>query len=245
MSSGISIAVECLSNESRMGFSQTHQSSVVTLDNGSSLVTPQAIRDWLMSLPADSPASHSVAQAKDSEQTTPETCGPPRSMPFASFDRDSVSWRTSQLSLLSRTSELFSETWPKAGMVCAGAAYRLRKWERRIIEIGSGYVPTPRANENGDYQYDRGDKSKPRPTLAGWVKMWPTPRASDGMISKLRSKNTEHKGRLEDAIALESPGGYLSPMWVEWLMGWPIGWTGLEPLGMDKFQQWLQQHGIC
>jgi DNA (cytosine-5)-methyltransferase 1 len=28
-----------------------------------------------------------------------------------------------------------------------------------------------------------------------------------------------------------------------WLMGWPIGWTGLEPLAMDRFRQWLRLHG--
>jgi len=29
-------------------------------------------------------------------------------------------------------------------------------------------------------------------------------------------------------------GGQLNPMWVEWLMGWPIGWTDLKPLETDK-----------
>ena len=38
-------------------------------------------------------------------------------------------------------------------------------------------------------------------------------------------------------------GGQLNPEWVEWLMGWPIGWTALKPLGTDKCQQWQQQHG--
>lgn len=38
-------------------------------------------------------------------------------------------------------------------------------------------------------------------------------------------------------------GGQLNPNWVEWLMGWPIGWTDLEPLETDKFQKWQQQHG--
>lgn len=28
----------------------------------------------------------------------------------------------------------------------------------------------------------------------------------------------------------------------EWLMGWPIGWTGLQPLGTDRFRAWQQQH---
>jgi DNA (cytosine-5)-methyltransferase 1 len=38
-------------------------------------------------------------------------------------------------------------------------------------------------------------------------------------------------------------GGKLNPTWVEWLMGWPLGWTDLKPLEMDKFQKWLEQHG--
>lgn len=39
-------------------------------------------------------------------------------------------------------------------------------------------------------------------------------------------------------------GGKLNPTWVEWLMGWPLGWTDLKVLEMDKFQQWLQKHGV-
>jgi hypothetical protein len=29
----------------------------------------------------------------------------------------------------------------------------------------------------------------------------------------------------------------------EVVMGWPMGWTELQPLEMDKFQEWQQQHG--
>lgn len=36
--------------------------------------------------------------------------------------------------------------------------------------------------------------------------------------------------------------GRPSPTNQEWLMGWPIGWTATQPLGMDRFQSWLQQH---
>lgn len=37
-------------------------------------------------------------------------------------------------------------------------------------------------------------------------------------------------------------GGLINPMWIEWMMGWPIGWTDLKPLEMDKYQQWQQKH---
>ena len=31
----------------------------------------------------------------------------------------------------------------------------------------------------------------------------------------------------------------------EWMMGWVIGWTALEPLAMDRFRLWLRLHGGC
>ena len=36
--------------------------------------------------------------------------------------------------------------------------------------------------------------------------------------------------------------GHLNPEWVEWLMGWPIGWTACEPLATDRFHEWQRQH---
>jgi len=29
----------------------------------------------------------------------------------------------------------------------------------------------------------------------------------------------------------------------EWMMGWPIGWTALEPLETGRFRSWLRLHG--
>jgi len=34
-----------------------------------------------------------------------------------------------------------------------------------------------------------------------------------------------------------------TPNVYEAMMGWPIGWTGLQDVEMDKFQQWLLLHG--
>ena len=38
-------------------------------------------------------------------------------------------------------------------------------------------------------------------------------------------------------------GGKLNPTWVEWLMGWPLGWTDLKPLETDKSHCVQQQPG--
>jgi len=36
----------------------------------------------------------------------------------------------------------------------------------------------------------------------------------------------------------------LNPSWVEWLMGWPIGWTDLKPLVTDKFRNVQLWHSL-
>ncbi len=36
-----------------------------------------------------------------------------------------------------------------------------------------------------------------------------------------------------------------NPEFWEWMMGWPIGSTALQPLAMDKFHEWQRQHGGC
>ena len=81
-------------------------------------------------------------------------------------------------------------------------------------------------------------------------KMWPTPTKSDhkGSGPTMVRKDGKLRGdRLDYATERNSDGsptgGQLNPNWVEWLLGWPIGWTDLKPLAMGKYQQWLQQHG--
>ena len=67
------------------------------------------------------------------------------------------------------------------------------------------------------------------------VQTWPTPRTKgmcggSGSWDLLNKNTTVEEARLMGA----GNGGQLNPPWVEWLMGWPIGWTDLKPLGMDK-----------
>jgi hypothetical protein len=35
-------------------------------------------------------------------------------------------------------------------------------------------------------------------------------------------------------------GGQLNPAWVEWLMGFPLGWTDCEHLGTPSFRKSLK-----
>jgi hypothetical protein len=38
--------------------------------------------------------------------------------------------------------------------------------------------------------------------------------------------------------------GTPTPESFEYLMGWPIGWSALAPLAMDRWQSWLRRHGV-
>jgi hypothetical protein len=95
--------------------------------------------------------------------------------------------------------------------------------------------PTPLAS---DWK-PRGPNSKQQ-GLAEVVKMWGTPKAQDSRHA-LRDRG---KGNLGEQVSGLHNGGKLNPTWVEWLMGWPIGWTDLKPLAMDKCHCVQQQHGI-
>jgi hypothetical protein len=74
------------------------------------------------------------------------------------------------------------------------------------------------------------------------ARLFPTPAARDyrhpnAMAYALRGGGKKGE-QLPNVI-----GGALNPPWVEWLMGWPIGWTDLNALGMDRFRRWSDSHG--
>jgi hypothetical protein len=114
-------------------------------------------------------------------------------------------------------------------------------WEQstqapRTDEIESGlWLGTPTATMT---ERSEAFRRNSHPTPADFVRMWPTPTAQDSKNNGAPSQMVRNSKPLNAEV-----GGSLNPMWVEWLMGWPLGWTDLKPLEMDKFQQWLHSHG--
>ena len=77
--------------------------------------------------------------------------------------------------------------------------------------------------------------SMPR-TAAKDSGLWPTPKASDaimGMTANCSDRAPEKSTHLQAQVAISidwKPGdGKMNPLWLEWLMGFPLGWTELEP----------------
>ena len=105
--------------------------------------------------------------------------------------------------------------------------------------------PTPVHSEaRQGLQIRREGKKGSQTSLSTAVLTWPTPRTKgmcggSGSWDLLNKNTTVEEARLMGA----GNGGQLNPTWVEWLMGWPLGWTDLKPLEMDKSHFAPQQHG--
>jgi hypothetical protein len=63
--------------------------------------------------------------------------------------------------------------------------------------------------------------------LADAVQRWPTPTAADGYTHAMKSSQ-QTLGSRHSLNLPSAAGGQLNPTWVEWLMGFPAGWTDLE-----------------
>jgi len=135
------------------------------------------------------------------------------------FDPDSYCWRT-HLCLWEEALPWSSVTLPRWGLMLNGVVYQHQIAERPMTETESGLLPTPRASMG-----------------------------SHG-IAWCRARTGDHRHNLEDYLAWkhlqdggeETPGLNICPNYAEWLMMWPLGWTELKPLGMDRFREWQQQH---
>lgn len=158
------------------------------------------------------------------------------------YDLDSSSWRTHR-SLFEEDLPWSSVILPSWGMTLAGVLWEPPISGRPISATASGLWPAPTVN--GNYNRPGASKNAGR-GLASAVKAWPTPTASMHKGWSPRHNRAATDDRLDYSIEREAHelniAGRLNPAWVEWLMGWPIGWTDLKPLEMAKFHEWRQQH---
>lgn len=171
--------------------------------------------DVLMSFLEGFPVLTLVALERERGSTESKAvCGDTWHESSVKFDPDSSSWKTHQC-LWEEDLPESSVILPKWGMMRDGVC-----WERTTLELpirgtGSGLWPTPSANEDA----------------AG------TP---DGKMQRMLGNCVEVRGETPEEWAT----GTLNPDWVEWIMGWPVGWTDLKPLETARFRKWPHSHGL-
>ena len=151
-----------------------------------------------------------------------QECGEKWLGSFTKYDPSSCSWKTHQCSLLGDLDE-FLETWPQWGLMRDGEC-----WEQQTL------VQTIKGTESGLLEN----------------KKYPTPGASDAIRGTsanwkpIRPSGQPAQYPLNQALRdITGMTGRPNPMFVEWLMGWPIRWTDLKPWETDKSLYALQQLG--
>lgn len=106
--------------------------------------------------------------------------------------------------------------------------------------------PTPRAANPGSRVNGKGGKIlNEEVEIAEGLrirgeKKWPTPCASDykgGTSVPRKDTGKVRTDRLDHCLEPYAKGR-LNPDWVEWLMGWPIGWTSLDFIKIDMKRWW-------
>ena len=201
----------------------------------------------LTSYAADTHVNPSAPPAVDAAKKTPDIFGHGYLRPLASYDPDTQSWRMYGVIYLWGDSPLL-ETLPPSGMARSGELFQRPPWEPITAATVSSSWPTPTTM---DYLPSRSEEALRRqmdnnrpgrtgaPTLkdaVGHPDRWPTPTARDvkgaaGFKSEARNmKDLTYLAQIRSGLrnGMDGNGGSLSPTWVEWLMGFPEGWTDLE-----------------
>lgn len=150
--------------------------------------------------PEDSPALPCRRRASVEGGPILDGCGPTSQGFYALYDPASSLWRTSQTSFTTETSsEKCSVTFTRSGSMRTGRLYPRAPW---VLH-----------------------------THGSDCSSWPTPRET---MSRIKVHFTRYRERfglnLEEVVAQREPSqrdGYLNPTWIEWLMGFPIGWCDL------------------
>lgn len=205
----------------------------------------------------DSLANRTALQEKVGAIVTAVTCGERLQECSEKFSRLGLSVKILPVYLqgrISDTSEEFSMTLPRWGIASGGEFGELVTSERRIEENGcfcwvgtpttcmtkrsdryrEGRTPNPvEISETfptitvcGNYNR-KGVSKKSGDGLATYVKMYPTPMATQR--GDCPAERRRHSPCLESVVAMQDPnGGKLNPTWVEALMGFPTDWTKLE-----------------
>jgi hypothetical protein len=140
---------------------------------------------------------------------------------LAKYDQNSCSWRIAQCSLIEDLNESLV-TLPRSGMTRDGLLWEQETLAQTIKETEFGLLgklPTPCASD-----WKKSTKNKEYHLRRNWD--------LPNKLVQIGHPPTKH-----------GHWGAYHPVLSESMMLWPLGWTELKPLEMDKFHCVQQQHG--
>lgn len=220
----------------------TGRLSPATMTCGPSQVIAFAQMELLppMSFAEVSPAKTSATLESELAWTAPEADYGLKSPAWlANFDPKSSCWRTSQRCLVALANGQedglaeFSETWPRSGTMQSGTAYQLPPLVPLTSEIASGLLPTPRKNDaqkRGDFDIHNLRNGFPAAVKRLFLPTLGKNEPKGSSRKRYRDSADFRGAKMSEALRIsESDPIYLHPSFAEAAMGFPIGWTELEP----------------
>ena len=135
------------------------------------------------------------------------------------YDPSLCEWRTHRC-LWDEVLPWSSVTLPQWGLMLDGVVYRLKTSEHPTNGIAPGWS----------------GETLPTPSVAM------AKGSSENALTRVNGKS-RLRNRLDYWVERDGKAGRLNPEFIEWVMGWPIGWTDVAPLATAKFHEWQQQHG--
>lgn len=226
-------------------------------------VLRHGVASWMSSL-RDTRASHSLSLASERASEIRDTYGLMSQESSASASQQSLfskmSGDTSTSGL--QPCEMSSEEWILS--LKRRSSARLKLVRGTIGSASSSLLPTP--SVCGNYNRKGASKHSGNGLATAIREMLPTPLAGtrDASPKFFKRGNANLAARVMYPTITATPygrnksasagskvrpslekvdGGVLNPEWVEWFMGWPIGWTELEPAEMGLSQS--RPHTQC
>ena len=215
------------------GFPSLQMSQNLTEDIGEELLT--WFREGFLAKTLAQQEQTAATKERDLTEAS-QDCGASLPESLAKLNQNGF-WLKTPITCEPRVLDEFSKIWPASGMMLRGECYPLKTVEPITNENECGLLPTP--TTMGNQLAPSMMKHAGCRNLQNFLKQLPTPtahNAKEGGYPAEGTRNTPTQGW--------EVGGKIPPILTEWMMGWPIGWTDLKPLEMDKFQSWQQQHSI-
>lgn len=163
-------------------------------------------------LSPDFPVNPIAGSAIDAGNGITVTCGPRPGKYLVSYYRDTQSWRMFPVSLVligDNSLGTYSGTWPTSGMMRNGTVSQRKPWVQRIDDPGYSLWPTPTASEAKRARFCN------RPDIFS--------RAKEHGI--LKGRFTSGAAGYTSMATMIGFGLFPTPMFFEWMMGFPPNWT--------------------
>ena len=207
--------------------------------------------DLLTSSQEGIPASHSVLPGSDEAREMTAISGQNLLALYENFGRagslarmllDTSQWASTKCYL----------TWKDLNTPGSRLLFRLVPLTPTIDGIDSGLLPAASAQESGPMpelshkpkknarNYSKSTGKHCQMTLSRFARLWPTPTTAAHKGSSINAMTRKGgASRLNDRLDYATEQGHiengrLNPQWVEWLMGYPEGWTELKPSEMPS-----------